>query len=56
MGTAGQRCTTQRRCLVHVNVYDEFLRRLKAAYGSVKIGHAMDPTTLCGPLHNAGTL
>ena len=52
VGTAGQRCTTQRRCFVHENVYDEFLRKLKAGYASVKIGHAMDPDTLCGPLHN----
>jgi aldehyde dehydrogenase (NAD+) len=35
MGTAGQRCTTLRRLFVHESVYDAFLPRLKAAYGSV---------------------
>jgi aldehyde dehydrogenase family 7 protein A1 len=52
VGTAGQRCTSQRRLFLHTKIYDEFLDRLQVAYSSVKIGHALDPTTLCGPLHN----
>ncbi|RVU17756.1 L-piperidine-6-carboxylate dehydrogenase [Methylobacterium oryzihabitans] len=50
MGTAGQRCTTLRRLFVHESVYDALLPRLKAAYGSVRIGDPRDPATLIGPL------
>ena len=52
VGTAGQRCTSQRRLYLHDKIYDEFLARLLKAYASVKIGDALDPTTLCGPLHS----
>src|SRR4029079_9892482 len=38
MGTAGQRCTTLRRVVLHESIYDQFMTRLKAAYGSVTIG------------------
>jgi aldehyde dehydrogenase (NAD+) len=50
MGTAGQRCTTLRRLFVHESQYDAFLPRLKAAYGSVKVGDPREPGTLVGPL------
>jgi aldehyde dehydrogenase (NAD+) len=50
MGTAGQRCTTLRRLIVHDSVYDRLLTRLKKAYGSVAIGDPRDPATLVGPL------
>lgn len=50
MGTAGQRCTTLRRLFVHQSRYDAFLPRLKAAYGSVKVGDPRAPGTLVGPL------
>lgn len=50
MGTAGQRCTTLRRLFVHDSVYDALVPRLKAAYGSVRIGDPRDPATLIGPL------
>jgi aldehyde dehydrogenase (NAD+) len=50
MGTAGQRCTTLRRLFVHESVHDAFLPRLKAAYGSVRIGDPRDAATLIGPL------
>ena len=52
VGTAGQRCTTQRRVLVHTNVKDAFLSKLLPAYESVQIGDPLDPSTLCGPLHS----
>lgn len=52
VGTAGQRCTTLRRLLLHENVYESFLQRLLPAYASVKIGDPLDAATLCGPLHN----
>jgi aldehyde dehydrogenase family 7 protein A1 len=52
VGTAGQRCTTQRRVFLHKDIYDEFLAKLLPAYKSVHIGSALDPKTLCGPLIN----
>lgn len=52
VGTAGQRCTSQRRVYLHKDIYDTFLAKLLPAYGSVKIGSPLDPTTLCGPLIN----
>jgi aldehyde dehydrogenase (NAD+) len=50
MGTAGQRCTTLRRLFVHSSHYDALVARLKAAYGSVKIGDPREADTLIGPL------
>ncbi len=50
MGTAGQRCTTLRRLFVHESVYDAFIPRLKAAYGSVEVGDPRETGTLVGPL------
>ncbi len=50
MGTAGQRCTTLRRLLVHESVYERFVPRLKAAYASVKVGNPLEADTLVGPL------
>ncbi|MDO8263334.1 MAG: aldehyde dehydrogenase family protein, partial [Gallionella sp.] len=49
-GTAGQRCTTARRLVVHESVYDDLLGRLKRAYASFKIGPPQDEGTLLGPL------
>ena len=50
VGTAGQRCTTLRRLLVHKDVYDALVPRLKAAYGRVTIGSPLEAGTLVGPL------
>ena len=50
VGTAGQRCTSLRRLIVHEDVYDDLLPRLKAAYESVAIGNPLDDGTLLGPL------
>jgi len=50
MGTAGQRCTTLRRLFVHDSLYDAFVPRLKAAYGSVPVGDPREAGTLVGPL------
>jgi aldehyde dehydrogenase (NAD+) len=50
MGTAGQRCTTLRRLIVHESVYDTLIPKLKKVYGSVVIGDPRDTTTLVGPL------
>ncbi len=53
MGTAGQRCTTLRRLIVHESVYDSLIGRLKRAYASAVIGDPRDPRTLVGPLIDA---
>ncbi len=50
MGTAGQRCTTLRRLIVHEDVYDELLGRLIAAYASVPVGDPRETGALVGPL------
>jgi aldehyde dehydrogenase (NAD+) len=50
VGTAGQRCTSLRRLIVHEDVRDELVGRLKVAYGSVRIGDPLDARTLVGPL------
>lgn len=50
MGTAGQRCTTLRRLLVHDSIYDSFVPRLKRAYASVTVGNPLSEGTLVGPL------
>ena len=50
MGTAGQRCTTLRRLIVHESIYDQLIPQLKKVYASVVIGDPRDPGTLVGPL------
>jgi aldehyde dehydrogenase (NAD+) len=50
VGTAGQRCTTLRRLIVHESVADELVGRLQRLFGAVKIGDPRDPGTLVGPL------
>ncbi len=50
MGTAGQRCTTLRRLIVHKDVYDALVGRMKSVWGTVAIGDPRDPRTLVGPL------
>ncbi|MFZ7126976.1 MAG: aldehyde dehydrogenase family protein [Desulfobacterales bacterium] len=50
VGTAGQRCTTTRRVIVHRDVFDPLARRLIDAYRQVPIGNPLDDGTLMGPL------
>jgi aldehyde dehydrogenase (NAD+) len=50
VGTAGQRCTTTRRLIVHEHVYDAFKKKLVAAYKQLAIGNPLDATTHVGPL------
>jgi aldehyde dehydrogenase (NAD+) len=50
VGTAGQRCTTTRRLIVHESIKDELLRALIAAYQQLSIGNPLLPETLVGPL------
>jgi len=51
VGTAGQRCTSARRIIIHDKVYDTFVQRLINAYKQIKIGDPLQEGTLCGPLH-----
>ncbi len=50
VGTAGQRCTSTRRLLVHEAIYSEVLQRLQHAYEQVTIGDPLDSNNLMGPL------
>lgn len=50
VGTAGQRCTTTRRLIVHESMVDDICGRLVKAYGQVRIGDPLDESTLMGPL------
>src|SRR5213078_1929189 len=49
-GTAGQRCTTLRRLIVHQSIKPEMMRRLSAIYAKLKIGDPTQPGVLVGPL------
>ena len=49
-GTAGQRCTTLRRLIVHESIADQLVARLKQLFANVKIGDPREPDTLVGPL------
>ena len=50
VGTAGQRCTTTRRLIIHQSIYQEFTQKLVHAYGQLKIGNPMDESVHIGPL------
>jgi aldehyde dehydrogenase (NAD+) len=50
VGTAGQRCTTIRRLIVHKDIYDSLMERLLDAYRQVRIGNPLEASTLMGPL------
>lgn len=55
VGTAGQRCTSTRRVIVHESRYEELKTRLVRAYGQLRIGNPLDESQHVGPLidHNA---
>lgn len=50
VGTAGQRCTTTRRLIIHKSKYDELKKRLKKAYEQLRIGNPLDEQNHVGPL------
>ncbi len=50
VGTAGQRCTSLRRLIVHKSVKDKLIQRLKTIYKTIKIGSPWDKENLVGPL------
>ncbi|PZS36605.1 MAG: aldehyde dehydrogenase family protein, partial [Pseudonocardiales bacterium] len=49
-GTAGQRCTSLRRVIVHASIADELVAKIKAAYETLPIGSPLADGTLVGPL------
>ena len=56
VGTAGQRCTSTRRIIVHESRMEELKQKLVSAYGQVSIGDPLAPDTLMGPLIDAGAV
>lgn len=50
VGTAGQRCTSTRRLIIHESVYEDFKNRLIKAYGQLRIGDPLDANNHVGPL------
>ena len=50
VGTAGQRCTSTRRLIIHEKVYDSFVAKLTKAYQQIKIGDPLDSKNHMGPL------
>jgi aldehyde dehydrogenase (NAD+) len=56
VGTAGQRCTTLRRLIVHEDVADALIERLRHLFASIRVGDPRDPDTLVGPLIDESAL
>ncbi len=50
VGTAGQRCTSTRRLIIHESVYEQFKQKLVRAYGQIRIGDPLDENNHMGPL------
>jgi len=50
VGTAGQRCTSTRRLIIHESVYNEVKNKLVSAYGQLRIGNPLDENNHVGPL------
>jgi aldehyde dehydrogenase (NAD+) len=50
VGTAGQRCTSLRRLIVHKSIKPKLMTALKKAYASIRVGSPLDSKTLVGPL------
>jgi aldehyde dehydrogenase (NAD+) len=55
-GTAGQRCTSLRRLIVHDSIADELVVRLRDLFGRIRIGDPRDGDTLVGPLIDEAAL
>ena len=56
VGTAGQRCTSTRRVILHQSVADKVRKKLLAAYKTMSIGNPLDRQTLMGPLIDKGSV
>jgi aldehyde dehydrogenase (NAD+) len=56
VGTAGQRCTTTRRLIVHEKIYDQLKNNLVNAYGQLQIGNPLNAGNHVGPLIDKGAV
>ncbi len=56
VGTAGQRCTSTRRLIVHESVYDKTVSVLQKAYAQLRIGNPLDANNHVGPLIDKGAV
>lgn len=56
VGTAGQRCTSTRRIMIHESLYDEVVAQFVNAYKQVRIGDPLDEKTLMGPVHTKSSI
>lgn len=56
VGTAGQRCTSTRRLIIHESVYDKTIQVLQSAYAQLKIGNPLDSNNHVGPLIDKGAV
>ncbi len=56
VGTAGQRCTSTRRLIIHESIYDRIKETLVKAYGSLRIGNPLDTSYHVGPLIDKGAV
>ena len=56
VGTAGQRCTSTRRIIIHESVRDAFVDQLVSAYKQVRIGNPLEADTVMGPLIDTGAV
>jgi len=56
VGTAGQRCTSTRRLIIHESRYDEAKTKLTKAYGQLRIGNPLDQHNHVGPLIDKGSV
>lgn len=50
VGTAGQRCTSTRRLIIHESIYDELIDKIKNAYSQLRIGNPLDENNHVGPV------
>jgi len=56
VGTAGQRCTSTRRLIIHDSIYDQVKKALVDAYGQLRIGNPLDENNHVGPLIDTGAV
>ncbi len=56
VGTAGQRCTTLRRLLLHESIAEDFLGRMVAAYRTIRLGDPLEEGVLVGPVIGQGAV
>ena len=56
VGTAGQRCTSLRRLILHEDIYDQLVPSLIKAYETLPVGDPLDAKSLIGPLIDTGAM